>query len=126
MIAATSGQSHTSESANHSASCSIAYDSYAPANWREHIRESLKTLSLCCNTQAKNHVGTIPVTRRLGGASHKSRLPQVSDPGAASPLRPSAGLCLWAVPHAHLIPASVDSGRAISACSAMISWNESR
>ena len=35
-----------------------------PANWREHIRESLKTLSLCCNTQAKNHVGTIPVPPR--------------------------------------------------------------
>ena len=64
MIAATSGQSHTSESANHSASCSIAYDSYAPGDWREHIRESLKTLSLCCNTQAKNHVGTIPVPPR--------------------------------------------------------------
>src|SRR6516164_4289283 len=83
MIAATSGQSHTSESANHSASCIRAYDSYAPANWREHIRESLKTLSLCCNTQAKNHVGTIPVPPRLGGAGHKSQLPQVSDPGTA-------------------------------------------
>ena len=58
----------TSESANHSASCSTAYASVCPANWLEHIRESLKTLSLCCNTQAKNHVGTIPVPPRLGGA----------------------------------------------------------
>ena len=64
MIAATRGQSHTSESANHSASCSTAYASVCPANWLEHIRESLKTLSLCCNTQAKNHVGTIPVPPR--------------------------------------------------------------
>ena len=64
MIAATRGQSHTSESANHSASCIIAHASYAPANWLEHIRVSLKTLSLCCNTQAKNHVGTIPVPPR--------------------------------------------------------------
>ena len=68
MIAATSGQIHTSESANHSASCSTAYASVCPANWLEHIRESLKTLSLCCNTQAKNHVRTIPVPPRLGGA----------------------------------------------------------
>ena len=64
MIAATRGQSHTSESANHSASCIIAHASYAPANWLEHIRVFLKTLSLCCNTQAKNHVGTIPVPPR--------------------------------------------------------------
>jgi len=85
MTAATRGQSHTSESANHSASCSIAYASYAPANWREHIRESLKTLSLCCNTQAKIHVGTIPVRahqveRVTNLDSHK-----VSDPGTALP-----------------------------------------
>ena len=93
MIAATSGQSHTSESANHSASCSIAYDSYAPANWREHIRESLKTLSLRCNTQAKNHIGTIPV--RPDSMERVTNLDsrKVSDPGTASPLRPSAGLC---------------------------------
>ena len=69
------GQSHTSESANHSASCSIAYDSYAPANWREHIRECLKTLSQSCSTRAKNHIGTIPVPRPLGGEGHKSPLP---------------------------------------------------
>ena len=126
MIAATRGQSHTSESANHSASCIIAHASYAPANWLEHIRVSLKTLSLCCNTQAKNHVGTILVPPRLGERVTNLDSHKVSDPGTASPLRPSAGLCLWAGPHAHLIPASVDSGRAISACSAMISWNESR
>jgi len=65
------------------------------------------TLSLCCNTQAKIHVGTIPVRahqveRVTNLDSHK-----VGDPGTASPLRPSAGP-LWAAPHAHLIPASVD------------------
>src|SRR6516225_4524142 len=98
MIAATRAQSHTSESANQSASFRIA-PPLAPTDamlgpqadgdlTKDHAGLRLRERSgpFCA--------GTIPVHRSFSGGSHPN---ESSDPGTASPwlARPRAGLYLW-------------------------------
>jgi hypothetical protein len=72
MIAASRGQSHTSESANHSASCIIGYASYAPRQSARTYPGVIENAVAMLQHPRKNHAGTIPVPPRLGGADRRN------------------------------------------------------
>src|SRR6516162_1836170 len=88
MIAATRGQSHTSESANHSASCSIAYASVCPRQLTRTYPGVPENAVAMLQHPSQEPIGMIPVPPRLGGAGPTNLNSQkVSDPrhGLAPP-----------------------------------------